>query len=233
MRLFAAASLLLAGAYAGAPPSSFATPPRPPPRSSGLFNFSSALGDHMVLRMAPARALVWGSDAPGTNVTVAIDGGAGGSFYGQTDATGTWRVVLGAVGAGGPHSLSATSSGGGDALALQDVYFGAVFVCGGQSNSELERPRARGAPASESESKSESESGRARERASERESGRRAQERDYLPTRASERTSEREREKVRSLRAGVGATPDGRLTACAHPSFPRDLCLQCNSRSRR
>ena len=136
MRLFAAAALL-AGAYAGAPPSSFATPPRPPPRSSGLFNFSSALGDHMVLRMAPARALVWGSDAPGTNVTVAIDGGAGGSFSGQTDATGTWRVVLGAVGAGGPHSLSATSSGGGDALALQDVYFGAVFVCGGQSNMQF------------------------------------------------------------------------------------------------
>jgi hypothetical protein len=136
-RFTIAAASLLASAYAGAPPSSFATPPRPPPRSSGAFNFSSALGDHMVLRMAPARALVWGSDAPGTTVTVAIDGGAGGSFFGQTDATGTWRVSLGAVGAGGPHSLSATSSGGGDALALQDVYFGAVFVCGGQSNMQF------------------------------------------------------------------------------------------------
>lgn len=80
--------------------------------------------------MAPARAVVWGSAAPGTNVTVTVDGA--GSFGGVADATGVWRVALAPFPAGGPHVLSASSSGGGPALQLLDVYFGSVFVCGGQ-----------------------------------------------------------------------------------------------------
>jgi hypothetical protein len=131
------AALLCAIAAGGAPPSAFTTAPRPPPLSAGPFNFSSALGDHMVLRAAPAHALVWGSDTPGTTVTVSLDGGAGGAFFGQTDASGTWRVSLGAVAAGGPHTLTATCSGGGAALQLQDVLFGRTFVCGGKCGARL------------------------------------------------------------------------------------------------
>ena len=108
----------------------------PPHRvTAGTFAISSAFGSHMVLQRAPARAAIWGFDAPGTTVTVILDGGAQ-RLANTTDATGLWRVTLAPVPPGGPHTLTASSSGGGSA-ALDDVQFGAVFVCGGQSNMQF------------------------------------------------------------------------------------------------
>jgi hypothetical protein len=112
-------------------PLDFKTAPRPV-LANGPFNFSSALGSGMVLRMAPAQALVWGSDTPGNTVNVTLDGA--GAMSGVVDAMGIWRVQLPATGPGGPHVVSATSTGGGATLTLNDVYFGSVYVCGGQSN---------------------------------------------------------------------------------------------------
>ena len=101
------------------------------PRAALPSNFSlaSLFSDHMVIQH-DQRTPVWGFDVPGSAVTVRINGGN--SFSNTTDATGVWRVFMDAHGAGGPHELDVTSTSGG-AATLQDVYFGSVYVCGGQS----------------------------------------------------------------------------------------------------
>jgi sialate O-acetylesterase len=98
-------------------------------------NFSTAkiFGSHMVIQHDQP-APVWGFDVPGSKVTVSIRGGS--SWSNITDATGLWKVTLDAHGMGGPHGLDVTSSSGG-AAALEDVYFGSVYVCGGQSNMQF------------------------------------------------------------------------------------------------
>ncbi len=76
---------------------------------------------------------VWGQATPGATVEV--------SFAGQTatatvDPQGHWRVVLPAMKAGGPYTLSATSSSGGSQT-LTDILLGDIYLCSGQSNMEL------------------------------------------------------------------------------------------------
>ena len=75
-------------------------------------------------------APVWGFGAPGTTITVQISGGN--SYSNATDASGLWRVTMASHGAGGPHTLIVTSTSG-DSATLNDVFFGSVYMCGGQS----------------------------------------------------------------------------------------------------
>jgi sialate O-acetylesterase len=86
----------------------------------------------MVLRAAPHSSVVFGFDSPGATVTLALDGDAQ-KVSNVSDSTGLWRVFLAPVPYGGPHTLAISSSSGGTAV-LNDVLFGSVFVCGGQSN---------------------------------------------------------------------------------------------------
>lgn len=116
---------------AASSPLDFASPRKPVSTSGDAFNISSAFGSGMVLQMEPARAMVWGSDVAGNTVNVTLDGSV--SLSGVADSSGVWRVQLAAMPPGGPHTLSAASSGGG-ALTLEDVYFGSVYICGGQSS---------------------------------------------------------------------------------------------------
>ena len=93
------------------------------------FTLARFFADHMVLQHDQP-AIIWGLDVPGSTVTVAINGGS--SYSNASDATGLWRVTMAAHGLGGPHELDISSTSGG-AATLQDVYFGSVWVCGGQS----------------------------------------------------------------------------------------------------
>lgn len=99
------------------------------PAPSGSFSLAKLFGDHMVLQH-DTPSVVWGFDAPGTTVSVGINGGS--SYSNVTDSTGLWRVVLDSHGMGGPHELDVSSTSGG-AATLQDVYFGSVYVCGGRA----------------------------------------------------------------------------------------------------
>jgi len=92
------------------------------------FSLARLFGDHMVIQH-DAPAPVWGFDVPNSRVTVTIRGGS--SFENVTDATGLWRVTLSAHGMGGPHELDVSSTSGGSASII-DVYFGSVYICGGQ-----------------------------------------------------------------------------------------------------
>ena len=110
MRTFSA--VLLGAALTHGAPSSF---------SVAKFFQSSMVLQHD----QPTR--IWGFDSPGSQVTVRIGGGS--SYSNATDSSGLWRVVLDSHGMGGPHEIYISSSSGGSA-ALNDVYFGSVYICG-------------------------------------------------------------------------------------------------------
>ncbi|NXU91817.1 SIAE acetylesterase, partial [Xiphorhynchus elegans] len=98
--------------------------------------FASYYGDHMVLQKEPAGAVVWGHGQPGAAVTVALLG-AGGLIVMKKTAqvkgpSGTWTTVLDPMDKGGPYTLTAEQ--GLENMTLQDIYFGDVWLCSGQSN---------------------------------------------------------------------------------------------------
>jgi sialate O-acetylesterase len=88
-------------------------------------------GDHMVLQRE-MELPVWGRATPGETVTVTL---ARAKAEAKADDAGRWRVVLPAMAAGGPHTLTATGADA-DAVAVDDVWIGEVWLCSGQSNME-------------------------------------------------------------------------------------------------
>jgi sialate O-acetylesterase len=72
---------------------------------------------------------VWGTAAPGAEVTVTLDRAR---VVARAGASGEWRAVLPAQPAGGPHTLFARSQG--REQAVSDVMVGDVWLCSGQSN---------------------------------------------------------------------------------------------------
>lgn len=112
-----------------APWKNAATAPTAAPRTQAGFALSKTFGSHMVLQVPTP--VLFGFDTPGAAVNVTLDGGAvlATSIAG---ADGVWRLTLPPQVYGGPHSLSVASTSGGAAV-LSDVFFGEVFLCGGQS----------------------------------------------------------------------------------------------------
>jgi len=90
----------------------------------------------MVLQRTPSQARVWGpcDGVPNCDVKVV--------FLDQTyiptvdTTTNFWSVYLPAMPAGGPYNITALDTAGSFAI-IDDVLFGDVFVCSGQSNMEM------------------------------------------------------------------------------------------------
>jgi sialate O-acetylesterase len=89
----------------------------------------AVFGDRMVLQR-DTPLVVWGWDAPGTEVTVKLRDASSTAPAGKD---GRWRVELPPQAAGGPLSLAVAGS---STVALKDVLIGEVWVCSGQSNME-------------------------------------------------------------------------------------------------
>ena len=84
-------------------------------------------GDHMILqRESPVR--VWGWSSPGKELSVTIDGQ---SVTTQAGEDGKWECMLPAHSAGGPYELIIS---GDKKVQFEDVWFGDVWIAGGQSN---------------------------------------------------------------------------------------------------
>lgn len=84
---------------------------------------------HMVLQRDQADPL-WGKADPGEEVTVTL----GEQKHTATaDNSGTWKVTLEPMKAGGPHKIVIR---GKNEIVLDDVLVGEVWVCSGQSNME-------------------------------------------------------------------------------------------------
>lgn len=84
--------------------------------------------DHAVLqRNQPV--VLWGWSTPGDEVSVSF---ANKDYLSKTDRDSIWRVRLPARSAGGPYNMQITSKS--ENITLNDVYFGDVYFCSGQSN---------------------------------------------------------------------------------------------------
>ena len=97
----------------------------------------SWFSDHAVLQR-DADCTVWGTADPRANVTVELGGH---DAVTAADDEGRWSVTLPPSPAGGPHTLTVTTSGThGDAVpeftSRTDILFGDVWIASGQSNME-------------------------------------------------------------------------------------------------
>jgi len=105
------------------------------PVSASSFSLARAFSSHAVLQRAPAAARIWGFDSENSTVSATIVGEEG-LYWGVTGADGVWRIVLPPHGAGGPYTILFNSTTGGSTV-LEDILFGLVFLCGGQSNMQF------------------------------------------------------------------------------------------------
>ena len=89
----------------------------------------------MVLQRGPQRAVLWGTaDTEGDTVTAQVTGQ--GSAVTTTVHNGSWKLKLPAITAPGPFVIDVRSGDG--HVTLNDVLFGDVWLCSGQSNMKLE-----------------------------------------------------------------------------------------------
>ncbi|XP_059813113.1 sialate O-acetylesterase isoform X1 [Hypanus sabinus] len=113
------------------------------------FRFGSYYASHMVLQQQPSRAVLWGYGVVGATVNVNVWAGDG-NYSQQTTAVnevvspgggnvGVWKVLLHPFRSGGPFSITAEQkiAEAVDKIILEDVFFGDVWLCSGQSNMEM------------------------------------------------------------------------------------------------
>jgi sialate O-acetylesterase len=93
----------------------------------------SIFTDHAVLQR-DQKIEIWGTAAPSETVIVTIGEN---SARTTADAKGEWRVPLSPMKAGGPYALI-VSNDEGASQQLNDIHFGDVFLCSGQSNMEMQ-----------------------------------------------------------------------------------------------
>ena len=75
---------------------------------------------------------IWGQAAPGANVTAKLDDQ---TLSARADSTGQWMVRVGPLAASSaPHTLSVSS--GTESVTRQNIVYGDVWICSGQSNME-------------------------------------------------------------------------------------------------
>lgn len=103
-------------------------------RASAEIRLPAILSDHMVLQRE-SEVSIWGSAAPGAKLEIR------GDFLAQpvacsADAQGEFRARVRTGAAGGPHVLELSENGGAPKK-LSDIWFGEVWLCGGQSNMEM------------------------------------------------------------------------------------------------
>jgi sialate O-acetylesterase len=100
---------------------------------------------HMVLQREPAVSNIWGWAAPGANVSVTLDRGTitrsditTVAFSIASNVTGIWSVDIPPQRAGSGYALHITD--GSQSIVLEDVAFGDVYLCSGQSNMQMSVP---------------------------------------------------------------------------------------------
>jgi sialate O-acetylesterase len=87
------------------------------------------VGDGMILqRDAPAK--IWGWAAPNEKISLNFQDA---TYKTVASAEGTWEVTLPAQNAGGPWSMTLKAS---DSVRIDNILFGDVWLCSGQSNME-------------------------------------------------------------------------------------------------
>ncbi len=106
--------------------------------ASAEIRLPKLIGDGMILqRDMPVK--IWGWATPEENISIQIDNGV--KRWTEVDKNGYWQLVLPNQQAGGPHSIVIQETFKlkqiGSQKKINDVWFGDVWVCSGQSNMEL------------------------------------------------------------------------------------------------
>jgi len=97
--------------------------------SAQELSLPKVFSDHMVLqRNADVR--IWGTSRPSSMVTIMVGDI---SVTTETNTEGHWEAFLPKHKAGGPHTITIDSR---KTISFSDVYFGDVWIAGGQSNME-------------------------------------------------------------------------------------------------
>lgn len=99
------------------------------PLVQATVQLSPLFSDHMVLQRDKP-VLFWGKADPKQLIEVSINQQ---KVSTKTDSKGDWKVDFPATAKGGPFKVSIT---GDESIELDDVYFGDVWIAGGQSNME-------------------------------------------------------------------------------------------------
>ncbi len=111
--------------------------------SAEVLKLPAIFGSHMVLQR-DMEVPIWGWDRPGQVVEVSLrsvnSDARPETVKGTAGADGRWEVRLSAHSAGGPWKIQIKGSG--DVRTLDDVLFGEVWICSGQSNMALPLDRA-------------------------------------------------------------------------------------------
>ena len=132
-------------------PLAFASAPAGPAGSTGsrieaggAVRFANALGSSMVLQQAPAQAQLWGTGPPGEALAVTLLNSNGNTLESAKTtigADGSWLVKLAPRPAhlvvSPASTYTARATAGKSSAAIEDIVFGDVFVCGGQSNMQF------------------------------------------------------------------------------------------------
>lgn len=98
---------------------------------------STTLGSNMVLQRAPHEAVVWGFATQDTEIKTSFDGKSYGSI---ADENGIWRQKLPPTPASSKEYIITITSSTGESVVMENVLFGDVFICGGQSNMMFAMP---------------------------------------------------------------------------------------------
>jgi sialate O-acetylesterase len=101
------------------------------PAQAAELGLARIFSDHAVLQRDQPIA-VWGTADAGRKLTVTLGGR---TASGSADAHGKWKIQLPPQPAGGPYTLTVTSSG--QTVSRADILVGDVYLCSGQSNMEF------------------------------------------------------------------------------------------------
>ena len=108
------------------------------PCSALPFRLSSTLGSSAVLQR-DVPATVWGFGTPGAGVAATLDGAPAGRA--SVGADGVWRLPLPPQPASASPRVLALAQDGGATATMEDLLFGDVYMCGGQSNMQFTLPQ--------------------------------------------------------------------------------------------
>ena len=95
---------------------------------------ASFLASQMVLQREQPR--LWGWADPGVNITVTLRN-TGVTVFAIADSTGSWTVDLPPQMASAGHVIEIISDDDLTTIRLEDVAFGDMYLCSGQSNMEM------------------------------------------------------------------------------------------------
>lgn len=93
----------------------------------------SLMSDNMVLQR-DTMASIWGEAAPGATVSI-TPSWDGATYTAKADKDGRWLAKVRTGKAGGPYSITISD---GEPVVLNNVLLGEVWICGGQSNMEMQ-----------------------------------------------------------------------------------------------